>query len=72
MFPATKDQNALDISQLESLVTSSQKLVRKQFRKHSKQMERLVSSDHLLDQLCQDNLDIMDQLRDIKRKCNLK
>ena len=72
MFSATKDQNALDMSQLESMVISSQNLVRKQSRKHAEQMERLVSSDHLLDKLCQDNLDIMDQLGDIKSKCNMK
>merc|ERR1712106_464571 len=64
----TQDQNALDMSELESIVISSQELARKQNRKHAEQMDRLVSSDHLLDKLCQDNLDIMDQLRDIKMK----
>ena len=60
------------MSQLDSMVISSQELVRKRSRKHAEQMDRLVSSDHLLDKLCHDNLGIMDQLRDIKRKCNLK
>ena len=66
------EHHATDISQLESMVISSQELVWKQSRKHAEQMDRLVSSDHLLDKLCQDNLDIMEQLRDIKRRCNLK
>ena len=66
------EHHATDISQLESMVISSQELLRKQSRKHAEQMDRLVSSDHLLDKLCQDNLDIMDQLRDIKKKCDMK
>ena len=69
---ATKHQHATDISQLESMVISSQELLRKQSRKHAEQMDRLVSSDRLLDKLCQDNLDIMDQLRDITKKCDFK
>ena len=71
LFLALKGQHATDISQLEALVISSQELVRKQTRKHAEQMDNLVSSDSFLDKLCSDNLNIMDQLREIKKKCNL-
>ena len=71
LFLALKGQHATDISQLEALVISSQELVRKQTRKHAEQMDKLVSSDSLLDKLCSDNLNIMDQLREIKKKCSL-
>ena len=72
LFLALKGQHASDISQLEALVISSQELVRKQTRKHAEQMDKLVSSDTLLDKLCSDNLNIMNQRREIKKKCNLK
>ena len=71
LFLALKGQHATDISQLEALVISSQELVRKQTRKHAEQMDKLVSSDSLLDKLCSDNLNIMGQLREIKKKCSL-
>ena len=47
-------------------------LVRRQDRKQAKEMEKLVASHSLLEKLCQDNVDIMDQLVGIKRKCLIK
>ena len=70
LFLALKGQHSTEISQLEGLVISSQELVRKQTRKYTEQMDKLVASDSLLNKLCSDNLNIMDQLREIKKKCS--
>merc|ERR1712013_395215 len=62
-------QHLLDISHLESMLVSAQELVRRQDRKQAEQMEKMMASHSLLERLCQDNLDIMDQLMGIKNKC---
>ena len=56
-----------EISQLESLVFTSQELVRKQTRKYMEQVDKLISSDAVLEKLCQDNQVIMEQLKEIKK-----
>ena len=60
-----------EISQLESLVFTSQELVRKQTRKYMEQVDKLISSDAVLEKLCQDNQVIMEQLKEIKKKLSL-
>ena len=60
-----------EISQLESLVFTSQELVRKQTRKYMEQVDKLISSDAVLEKLCQDNQIIMEQLKEIKKKLSL-
>ena len=60
-----------EISQLESLVFTSQELVRKQTRKYMEQVDKLISSDAVLEKLCQDNQVIMEQLKEIKKKLTL-
>jgi len=64
----TREQHILEISQLESLVFSSQELVRKQTRKYMDQVNKLTSSDAVLENLCQDNQTLMEQLKVIKER----
>jgi len=68
---ATREQHMSEISQLESLVFTSQELVRKQTRKYMEQVDKLISSDAVLEKLCQDNQIIMEQLKEIKKKLTL-
>ena len=69
MLLAMTAQHLLDTSHLESMLVSAQELVRRQDRKQAEQMEKMMASHSLLERLCQDNLDIMDQLMEIKNKC---
>jgi len=69
---AMNAKQLLDSSHLESMLVSVQELVRKQDRKQVEEMEKMVASHSLLEKLCQDNLDIMDQLISIKSKCVVK
>merc|ERR1712013_343355 len=62
-------QHLLDTSHLESMLVSAQELVRRQDRKQAEKMEKMMASHSLLERLCQDNLDIMEQLMGIKNKC---
>ena len=68
LIPVTREQHILEISQLESLVFSSQELVRKQTRKYMDQVNKLTSSDAVLENLCQDNQTLMEQLKVIKER----
>ena len=72
MLLAMTAKHLLDSSHLESLLVSVQELVRKQDRKQVEEMEKMEASHCLLEKLCQDNLDIMDQLISIKSKCVVK
>jgi len=65
-------QHLLDTSHLESMLVSAQELVRRQDRRQAEEMEKMVASHSLLEKLCQENLDIMDQLLGIKSKCVAK
>ena len=60
----------MEISHLETLVNSTQEMVRKQNRKHAEQMDKLASSDLLMEKLCKENVSIMEQLKEIRKKCN--
>ena len=60
-----------EISQLESLVSSSQELVRKQTRRYMEQMDKLVMSDTTIEQLMVDNKKLTEEINVIKQKCQL-
>ena len=72
MLLALTAQHLLDTSHLESMLVSAQELVRRQDRRQAEEMEKMVASHSLLEKLCQENLDIMDQLLGIKSKCVAK
>ena len=56
-----------EISQLESLVSSSQDLMRKQVKRYMDQMEKLGMSDRGIEQLISDNQKIIMELHVIKQ-----
>jgi len=51
----TRKQHKSQITQLEGLVSSSQELVRKQTMKYKDQVDKLVKSDMIIEQLIVDN-----------------
>ena len=71
LFSATREQQMSEISQLESLVSSSQELVRKQTRRYMEQMDKLVMSDTTIEQLMVDNKKLTEEINVIKQKCQL-
>ena len=64
----SKEQHKSEISQLESLVESSQELVRKQTRRYMEQMDKLVMSDTTIEQLMVDNQKLTEEINVIKQK----
>ena len=56
-----------EISQLESLVSSSQDLLRKQVKRYMDQMEKLGMSDRGIEKLISDNQKLIMELHVIKQ-----
>ena len=61
-----------EIAQIEGVILSCQEMIRKMTRKHAEEVDKLVLSDTLMSKLCQENLEIMDQLKKIKIRCDMK
>ena len=64
-FPESRQQHIAELSQLESLVASSQELVRKQVRRYMDKMEKLVVSDNTVEKLIADSQTLSEEINGI-------
>ena len=71
LFIVSREQHISEISQLESLVSSSQELVRKQIKRYMAQMEKLGMSDIMIEKLVADNQKLAEEINVIKKKCQI-
>ena len=68
---ASREHHMAEMSQLESLVSTSQDLLRKQVKRYMDQVEKLGMSDREIEKLIGDNQKLTMELRVIKQyqKC---
>jgi len=66
VLEASRSQHLHEISQLEAMVSSSQDLVRRQTKKFTEQVDKLVMADTVIEQLIVDNHNLTVQLNRLK------
>ena len=66
-----KEQHESEMSQLESLVMSSQELLGKQSRKFIKELDKLVMTDITIKTLIDQNDDLTQTVNQMKQKFNI-
>ena len=66
-----KEQHESEMSQLESLVISSQELLGKQSRRFIKEMDKLVMTDITIKNLIEENDKLTHEVNGIKHKLNI-
>ena len=67
IFTAARGHQISDISQLESLVSTSQDLVRKHTREYMEKVDKLVKLDTTIKQLITDNQKLTEEINVIKK-----
>ena len=67
IFTAAREHQISDISQLESLVSTSQDLVRKHTREYMEKVDKLVKLDTTIKQLITDNQKLTEEINVIKK-----
>ena len=70
-FSALKEQHESEMSQLESLVMTSQELLGKQSRKFIKELDKLVMTDITIKHLIDQNDDLTQTVNQMKQKFNI-
>ena len=71
-FSALKEQHESEMSQLESLVMTSQELLGKQSRRFIRELDRLVMTDNTIKQLIQENESLTNNINMMKQRTSNK